>query len=266
MRTLQHAGGLFQRLHQKTVGALPDLSSLRPEGVPPGLLPEVRRTWQGRAQSEFRSIQILTRFLTEVVGSGDPLEVYAGAVEAVEDEVRHTALCAAVCEALGAPVLLPDPLPLPDAADFLKAPLPERAMATALTMLCINETLSVGFIEDLRARCHQPALRAVLDATLADEGEHEDYGWAYVEVALQRFPASTRKDWRHLVGLTLAPHQEMARRALASLPPERRGLEAHPEPELAEWGLHSPARLALVFERTFHERVAPRLRKLELYG
>ncbi|AKJ00086.1 hypothetical protein ATI61_104506 [Archangium gephyra] len=266
MRTLKHTGGLFQRLHQKTVGTPPELTSLRPEAVPPELLPRVRRTWQERAQSEFRSIQILTRFLTEVVGSGDPLEVYAGAVEAVEDEVRHTALCAAVCEALGAPVLLPEPLPLLDPEGFLKAPMPERALATALTMLCINETLSVGYIEDLRARCTQPGLRAVLDTTLADEGEHGDYGWAYADVSLQRFPASTRKDWRHLVAQTLAPHQEQARRALADVPQALRVLEAHPEPELSHWGILGPVRQALVFERTFQERVAPRLRKLELLG
>ncbi|MEZ4463037.1 MAG: hypothetical protein R3F43_00605 [bacterium] len=58
--------------------------------------------WSDRVQTEYRSVQIMTRFLTEVLGAGDPLDVYAGAVDAIADEVRHTALCAAVVTALGA--------------------------------------------------------------------------------------------------------------------------------------------------------------------
>ena len=55
-------------------------------------------------QTEFQSIQIMTRFMWEILGSGDPLDVYAGAADAIMDEIRHTAMCVEMAKALGAEV------------------------------------------------------------------------------------------------------------------------------------------------------------------
>jgi hypothetical protein len=244
---------------------LPDLSSLSPEEVPPALLPEVRAVWRHRARTEYRSVQILLRFATETLAAGDPLEVHAGIVDAVVDELRHVALCAALCERLGAPALLPTPLEPVDPEAYRRAPAAERALHTAIAMLLVNETLSVGFIRDLRERCTHPAVRAVLDATLADEGAHDAFGVAYVRESLRRFPANTLRDWRHLVRITLRPHREAAERALADVPAEHRSLEAFPDDERGRWGLFSPPRQALVFERTVRDVLEPRLRELDLW-
>src|SRR5687768_18251197 len=113
---------------------------------PAALVAEARSEWLERFRSEFRSIQIMARFVTEIVGAGDPMQVYAGAVELVSDEVRHAELCAAMCRALGGSPKLPDPVALRDPEPFLKAPMAERALATAISMLGVNETLSVGYI------------------------------------------------------------------------------------------------------------------------
>lgn len=265
-RPLRHAGAPFDALHARVVGPLPDLSSLSPEAVPAPLLPEVRAVWRDRARTEYRSVQVLLRFATETLAAGDPLEVHAGIVDAVTDELRHVALCAALCERLGAPALLPSPVEPIEPEAFRRAPAAERALHTAIAMLLVSETLSVGFLEDLRARCTQPAVRAVLDATLADEGEHDAFGIAYVRESLRRFPQSALRDWRHLVRLTLRPHREAAARALSDVPAMRRSLDAFPDEDRAPWGLFSPPRQALVFERTLRDVLEPRLRALGLWG
>jgi hypothetical protein len=255
---------VFAAMARERLGPPLDLSDLDLAAHPPDRIALARRVWQQRVRSELRSVQIMTRFLTEVVGAGDPLEVYAAALDLVEDEVRHVGLCAQLCEALGAPALLPDPVELRDPPRYLKAPMAERALTTAIQMLAINETISVAFIEDLAARCTDPAVRRVLEATVADEEGHQDLGWQYVERSLARFPRSTLDDWRHLVRSTLQPHEDNARRILAEVPAEARELARHEEPELAALGLFSPVRQALVYRRVHEATLTPRLRALSL--
>jgi hypothetical protein len=209
-------------------------------------------------------VQILTRFLDEVLGAGDPFEVHGAVLGAVKDELRHVALCAAACRALGTQALLPEPVALREPRPFLESPMPERALSTALTMLAVNETLSVGFIEDLRARCGTPVLRAVLDATVEDEDGHREFGWRYVRDSRARFPREALPSWRRLVAHALAPHQKRADAIVAGLSPELRALDRWPDPERAALALFSPQRQALVFERTLRETLLPRLRALDL--
>lgn len=249
------AGGPFSEQLRELVGPL--LPALDTSGFAPSLLAQARRTWQQRFRAEFRSVQILTRFLHEVTGAGDPIDVYAGAVELVRDEIRHAALCASFCHALGAPPLLPDPVELRDPTQFLAAQYGERAMHTALTMLVVNETISTALIADLRTRCDTPAARFVIDATLADEDTHGKWGIAYARAALRRFPASTKPQWRQLVATTLAPHQQFAAT-------KQGALADFPEPTLAALGLSSAERQAHVVDAALRGPVRSALELLDL--
>lgn len=263
-RAIAHEGGIFRSLHEALVGAPVDVSDLDLSRHRPALVDQARRTWQSRVATEFRSIQIMNRFVAEVLGAGDPMEVWAPAAELVMDEVRHTALCATLTRALGAEPRFPEPIELRDPPAYLEAPMAYRAIATAISMLAINETISVAFIEDLRVRCSEAAVRRVLDATVEDEEGHQDFGWQYVARSIARFPETARADFRHLVKTTLAPHKAAAARALADVPPAQQRLDAHPEPELAALGLFSPTRQALVYRRCIEETLQPKLRELQL--
>lgn len=263
-RQLTLAGGPFEAWHRSRVGPAVELGDLGPAVVPPALLPEMRNAWQARVQSEFRSIQIMTRFLTEVTGAGDPLEVYTGAVELVADEIRHAELCAAVCRHLEVPALLPDPVALVDPPGFLALPYPERALSTAITMLVVNESISTAIIRDLLERCDYEPVRRVLQATVEDEATHGNFGWDYVTASLARFDAESRSYWRRLTLQALQPHREFAARVLANAPAERRSWRTTDELELARYGLMSAQRQALLFERTFAAELAPRLQPLGL--
>lgn len=259
-RRLSFAGGAFGDLHRQRLGPLPDLSTVSVTDIPAAVLETARATWRDRARSEFRSLQILTRFLGEVAGAGDPLDVYAGVTALIERAIRHTELCAALCDALGSPALLPEPVVLQDSPGFLGAPMAERALATALSLLGINETISAAYLADLAPRCRHPAIKAVLEALVADP----TLGWSYIRESLHRFRSSSSPDWRHLVKVTLEPHDSFAARTLREVPADRQHLVAWPEPELADLGLLSHERQALVFHRTWSTVLKPRLAELEL--
>lgn len=257
-RPIRRAGGLFAEHHRALVGDPIDFSSLDTGRHAPALLARARATWQQRFTTELRSVQIMTRFVTEVVSGGDPIDVYAWASELVTDEIRHTSLCAQVCEALGHRPTLPEPLELRDPPTFLQAPMQHRSIATAISMLLINETLSVGFVSDLAERCTEPSIRAVLSQTVRDEIGHERLGVAYVEASLKRFPGSAMADFRHLVQTTLAPHRARVT-ALA-----RGTLDDHPDTDLVALGLFSDERQALVLARTIDQTLTPTLARLGL--
>ena len=260
---LLHAGGVFARIHQELARIDIDFDGLSPADFSPPVLDLARRVWLHRLHTEFRSIQVMTRFMSEVLAAGDPLEVYAGAADAILDEIRHTALCVAVVERLGLVPELPRPVHEPEHPDFLAQPMPQRALSTAISMLAISETLSVGFIEDLAARASHPVIGAVLTETLADEDTHHAFGWAYVEASLSRFSGGMDL-WRMVTAQTLTAHLESEERALSAVPHEKRRLDAWPEPELARAGLLSAEREALVFRHNFDHKLAPQLRRLEL--
>ena len=230
----------------------------------PALIERARVVWLDRVRTEFRSVQIMTRFLSEVTGAGDPMDIYAGAAEAISDEIRHTALCVGMCRALGAEPRFPTPIAheMPDA--FNASSMGERALNTAISMLLISETFSVGFITDLQERCEEPLVRSVLDATLADEDEHADYGVSYVRASLKRFPPSSIPQWRELARQVVHRYRSQSDAILAQVPDGKRNLSDWPEPELVALGLHSNERQALVMEDTWRKTLAPQLMELEL--
>lgn len=246
---------IFTAMHVGLRGASIDFAGFDPTPHDPALLERARKVWQGRLQSEFRSLQIVTRFLTELTEAGEAVEIYAGAVDLIVDEARHVGLCRDLCRALGGPSALPDPPALADPPEFLAAPMVQRALGTAITMLLVNETISVAYLTDLAERCTDPVVGAVLRATVADEADHDAFGFEYVRLALSRFAPSTLPDWRALARRALAPHHRWAE-----------GITARwrDEPALVALGLFSPERQAAVFRRVWTEVLGPRLTALQL--
>lgn len=263
-RPLERSDGALRSFCESRLTLEIDFSHLDPSAVPDDLLRQARRIWQQHVQTEFRSIQIMTRFLADVLAAGDTLDVYALAVDFVQDEIKHVALCSSVVEALGARPLLPEPAEIEEKSRFLRLRAAERALSIAIAMLGVNETLSVGYIRDLRERCDDRVIRKVLDATLADEEAHQGLGWEYIGRSLDRFPIASLPDWRRVAAEALDPHRIQSDRALAAIPVDQRHLDAFPESNLAALGLLSEQRQALVFRNTLNDVLAPRLRKLGL--
>lgn len=263
-KKLLHAGEPFQSIHREaTNNALSKVpwEALQRHGLPRLRLEEVANAWSQRVQTEFRSVQVMTRFMAEVVGAGDPIEVHSAAASAITHEVRRMGLCAAVVEALGFTPLLPEPLVETEPPGFLALPMAQRALGTAVSMLCVSETLSVALIEDLRARCRHPALAMVFALTLEAEDTHRDFGWAYVEASLARFASDGARTFARTVAeVALEPHIRQSMDVLAAVKGPRAELMARlAEPHEAEWGLLSREREAALKLEVIERVVMPRL-------
>jgi hypothetical protein len=241
-----------------------DHSTLDAARIPAALLRQARGVWQERVCTEYRSVQLMNHLLGDALAAGLPLEVQASIATLITDEMRHVELCAGIVRALGAKPLLPVPLELLQPQAFLDMPPELRVLATAVTMLIVNETLSVGYIEDLHARCKQPAIFRVLQATLADEAGHDAFGVNYVRQALQQQAPTARAQCRRLAEEALRPQRELAAAVVREMPAECRNLSAWPDEREVALGLFSDARQALVFEQTYRTRLAPCLSELRL--
>ena len=262
---LTHAGEPFTKTHAKLVGEHGiEWYLLDPATIPEPMLSDVRMTWSWRVQTEYRSVQTMARFLTEVGGAGDPIEIQSCVADAIQDEIRHTALCAGVVERLGVQALLPDPVAEVVEPGFLAMPMAQRALVTAISMLLINETISVALIADLAARATHPTIKAVLKATIADETEHQHFGWAYVAASLQRFDAAGRLYAARVTEFALEEHLAPARQVVENIPPAQQNLAAWAEPDFAQYGLMCAEREAIIKLQLHQRFLAPRLKALGL--
>lgn len=264
VRPLSLAGGAFASMHERLRGDAIDGRALSITGFDPALVSKAQATWQERVQTEYRSAQLMNRLLMETLAAGDAFDVHAGIVELITDELRHVALCADVVRALGATPLLPDTLEIKQPDTFLRMPPSHRALSIAISMLIVNETLSVGYIRDLAARCTTPVIKDVLASTLADESEHDAFGEQYVKQSLQRFPIATLPQWRAVAAQAFAAQRQWAERTLAEIPVEQRHLNAFPDDNLVALGLFSPQRQALVFQQNYAQTLQPLLKSLDL--
>lgn len=263
-RELQHAGGIFREIHEALHGAAVHCGQLRKEDHPEDLWIMARNVWQQRLETEYRSVQILVRFLDDMLGAGDPIDTFGGVADMIGDEIHHVSLCASLVRGLGATPRLPTPVQLEAPEAYWKQGPAQRALSTAIAMLAINETISEGYIVDLHQRCTHPVVREVLSRTLGDEETHNAFGWTYIEKSLQRFPDEVMAGLIDLVQQSIRPHQVHAESVLARLPTSARTLASWPDDERIDLGLFSMERQALVFEQTHHEVLVPKLRRLHL--
>lgn len=259
------AGGAFAALHDKLHGGLADAPPLELQSFPPEVIQRAQATWLERLGTEYRSIQIMTRFLSDLLDAGEPLDILAMAQDMMLDEIRHTHSCALVAHALGAALRLPNPTELKQPEAFLKMPPKQRALCTAIAMLAVNETVSVAFIRDLAERCTTPFISQVLHDTCADEDTHEKLGWEYVERTLATFPIGALSGFKQVVQTAVAPQRRQAEATLAAMDPDRRKLSDWPDAGLIDLGLFSPQRQALVYQEVATATLIPRLSRLGLW-
>lgn len=193
---------LFRALHRGFVDGPrrpPPWHRLDPSSVPEPLRERVRRAWAVRAESEYRSMVVFGELIARLPEAGVSLEVSCAASRLLQDEARHTELCATVAERFGGyrdVVLDPTQLRLDDGS------LPAHLFVARWTasMLCVGETASVGLLAVLRDGARDACVAEVVDTLLRDEVLHDRFGWALARVV---FPRLT-DDEREWLGAELA--------------------------------------------------------------
>lgn len=152
----------------------------------------VRRAWSARVDAEYRSMVVFGELIARLPEAGISLEVSCAASRLLQDEARHTELCARVAEALGGH---------PEARFDAKAlrlvdDLPAHLFVARWTasMFCVGEAASVGLLQVLAARATDPCVKVVIDTLHRDEVLHDRFGWALAGEIMPRL-SDDEREW-----------------------------------------------------------------------
>ena len=222
----------------------------------PRIAAPVTAEWGRRTQAEYISAAIAQQVTLWLIQLGAPPDLIRDGLRVAEDEVSHSELSAAVARCAGgevaAPVLDPTTLALPEADNRVDA-----VVDAILRFFCVGETIAVPLFRMLRQNATAPSARQALDRVLRDETRHRQFGWDVL-------------DWLLLAGGPVV-RQRVTGRAPGVIDSVMRAYvldaEALPpplEPELAAWGLASPAAYAATARAALAGDVRPRLAARDL--
>lgn len=140
--------------------------------------------WLENGQHEHASIASFARFLLQAMQVGAPPRLLRQIVAAMDDEVRHAALCfAQAARFRGVPA---------GAGAFLnpiteEIPSDVRAILRALLEEgCVSETVAVAYAAEGLRMTTDPEVASVLTTIVADETRHSDLAWEFAAWLLER--------------------------------------------------------------------------------
>jgi hypothetical protein len=131
--------------------------------------------WRTRAVQELHSLALFTEICGKLQVLGAPLDWSGAFARMIGDEVRHTDLCLAMCEALerpATPQIEANGLQLLNGVSSRAA---VRHMIVAA--FCIGETISGRMFRRALKATTVPLARQVVAAIVADETFHAELGW-----------------------------------------------------------------------------------------
>ncbi|MFO0629038.1 MAG: ferritin-like domain-containing protein [Polyangiales bacterium] len=190
----------------------------------------VRRAWAARVDAEYRSMVVFGELIARLPEAGVSLEASCAASRLLQDEARHTELCARMADALGG-----HPEARFDAASLrLVDGLPAHLFVARWTasMLCVGETASVGLLQVLAARTTDPCARVVVEILLRDEILHDRFGWALAAEVLPRLGEDEREWLAADLAFTFAHYDRID---AACMRPDGAALPAEPDDARDRW-------------------------------
>lgn len=192
--------------------------------------------WTRVAALEHASVASFARFTLQLLALGAPAELVLATQEAAADEVRHARFAYGLASAYAGAAVGPGPLPLHDAMPALDA---AGVLAALVEDACVGETLGAAEARSAAEGCVDLAVGAGLHAIAEDEVRHAALAWRTLRWLLDTHP--------ELPEQVRLPAPLLAKRA---------------GPDLAAWGLPSPAARAAVHDAAFRLVVEPVLAAL----
>jgi hypothetical protein len=168
--------------------------------------------WHGRAEAERRASGSFAHVAGALARLGAPDELCALAARAVDDEVRHAAICAEVARAFGerGPVRRL-PVTIPRHAGASPA---LRDLLHVIGMCALNETCGSSFLALCREGTTGALAGAALRELLSDEIDHARLGWAVLAAQDRATRAAVAAWMPALVGGTLRMWRRRPHRAI----------------------------------------------------
>lgn len=199
--------------------------------------------WARDGLFEHASVASFSRFAIQLLALGAPADLVRDTHAACIDEVRHAELCLGLASAYLGESVEPAALPVPGPLSIV---LDLAAIAAEVVMEgCIGETVATVQALDALAVATDPAVREVLEVTIADETRHAELAWRFVAWAIDQ-----RGD---------AVREAVLRAALGFRPPEARA-ESFAGVDLAVYAEHGRQRAAegrRIAEKVMAEIVQP---------
>jgi len=167
-------------------GPVPDASRL-PEATRVALA----EAWARDGLFEHASVASFSRFAMQLLALGAPADlvrdVHAGAL----DEIRHAELCLGLASGYLGESVEPAALPVPGPISIV--PDLSAVAAEAVMEGCIGETVATVQALDALAAATDPAVREVLEITVADETRHAELSWRFLAWAIDHGGPATRE-------------------------------------------------------------------------
>lgn len=172
--------------HSWRAGQAPDVS-----GMPELTRRALAEAWARDGLFEHASVASFSRFAMQLLAVGAPSDLVRDTHAAAVDEVHHAELCLGLASAYFGHAV--EPAALPFAAPLaIVADLPAIAAEVAMEG-CIGETVATVQALDALADTTDPAVREVLEITVADETRHAELAWRFLSWALEVGGEDTRE-------------------------------------------------------------------------
>ncbi len=159
-------------------------SGPRPEvaALPAATRRALGEAWARDGLFEHASVASFSRFSIQLLALGAPADLVRDTHAACVDEVHHAELCLALASAYLGRDVEPTGLPITGAVD-VEADLAAAAAEAALEG-CVGETVAAVQAYESLLRTTDPAVREVLEITVADETRHAELAWRFLAWAL----------------------------------------------------------------------------------
>ena len=203
LRMLGDATERRYRRMRPEVEAMP-WGTLEPARYDPRAVATARKAWTAAAFQEHRTAAACAHTLEALVAARAPLDLIATATRFPLDEMVHVEMCARIAMELGGAVpLRHDPLHL--------IPLPEKGLSALLTAadcvvryFCIGEAISIPLLRGTWKAARHPLLKAVLARIVKDEAAHGQFGWTFLDWALEDLGDTDRAHLSRVAATTIA--------------------------------------------------------------
>ncbi|MGZ3422129.1 MAG: hypothetical protein ACXVEE_29935 [Polyangiales bacterium] len=184
------------------VEALP-WGTLDPKEHDPRSVDAARKAWTLAAFQEHRTGAACAHTLDWLIAARAPVDLIATATRFPLDEMVHVEMCARVAMELGGGVGIEhDPTHL--------IPRPRSGMSALRTAadcvvryFCVGEAISIPLLRGTWKAAKHPLLKGVLGRIVKDEAAHGQFGWTFLDWALEDLGEDDRAHLADVAKLTI---------------------------------------------------------------
>lgn len=146
----------------------------------PAAIELLKVQWTFRMAFEHRSSMVFSQLAQQLYEANATLDAKVVMLRMAQDELRHTATCASVLVALGAPGVVDAELDVEPLARHEGTTREERALRNVIYTTCMSEMVACARFVATLDRTTDPFMRDVTRRLLADEVLHGQFGFHYV--------------------------------------------------------------------------------------